>query len=86
MRTHTRFQVETLIFCEFDISRKAAEAKCHTGKAAVPDLLPKSHGALFTFAIKGLPVNLNFAETLFNARRKLKDTLTLKITHCDQVY
>ena len=45
MRTHTRFQAETLIFCEFDISRKAAESNCHTGKAVVPDLLPKSRGA-----------------------------------------
>ena len=86
MRTHTRFQAETLIFCEFDISRTAAEAKCHTGKAAVPDLLPKSHGAFVYFCNQGLPINLNFAETLFNARRKLKDTLTPKIAHCDQVY
>ena len=53
MRTHTRFQAETLIFCEFDISRKAAEAKCHTGKAAVPDLLPKSHGAFVYFCNQG---------------------------------
>ena len=45
MRTRTRFQVVTSIFCELDISRKRQRQKCHTGKAAVPDLLPKSFGA-----------------------------------------